>query len=284
LTGVTTAAVDEALRQAASLLSPSSSTPRLDAEVTLAHVLETSRAFLLARFAEPVGEDNYSAFLALVARRANGEPVAYITGHKEFFGLDLEITPDVLVPRPETESVVEVCLSLLRQGEVSHLADIGTGSGAIALAVAANNRHVRVYATEVAPRAIAVARRNAVRLGLEDRVTFLDGDLLAPLPGPVDVIAANLPYVPPGEAEPDVARWEPREAVFGGGPDGTDTIMRFLAHAPSYLKSGGALVMETAHSQGQAVSRAAKSVFPGASVEVRKDLAGYDRLIVLRTS
>jgi release factor glutamine methyltransferase len=220
----------------------------------------------------------------LIARRGRAEPVAYITGHKEFYGLDLEITPDVLVPRPETESVVDACLALLPEGEISHLADVGTGSGAIALAVAANNPSVRVYATEVSPGALAVARRNAARLMLQDRVSLLEGDLLAPVPQPVDVIAANLPYVPPGEAEPDVATWEPRVAVFGGGDDGTATILRFLAQAPRYLRPGGAVVMETAHSQGRQVSDAARRAFPGAAVEVRTDLAGYDRLVVVRTS
>ena len=283
MTGATTATVDEALRNAAARLRPYSSTARLDAEVLLAHVLGMSRAAMLARFNEGLPEDQSTAYDRLLTRRLRAEPVAYITGHKEFYGLDLEITPEVLVPRPETESVVELCVALLPQNEISHLADIGTGSGAIALAVAANHPLVHVYATELSPAALAVARGNAVRLALSDRVTFFEGDLLDPLPGPVDVIAANLPYVPPGEAEPDVATWEPRQAVFGGGPDGTATIRSFLSRAPLYLRPGGAVVMETAHSQGSVVSKAARAAFPGASVEVRKDLAGYDRLVVVRT-
>ncbi|HET9495638.1 MAG TPA: peptide chain release factor N(5)-glutamine methyltransferase [Chloroflexia bacterium] len=284
MAGVTTATVDEALRDAASLLRPRSSTPRLDAEVILAHVLNTTRASLLARFNDSLTDDVVPLYRALIDRRRHGEPVAYITGHREFYGLDLEITPDVLVPRPETESLVEVCLKLLPRGEISHLADVGTGSGAIALAVAAGNPTVRVYATEVSIAALAVARRNAARLNLHDRVTFLDGDLLAPVPHAVDVIAANLPYVPPGEAEPDVALWEPRDAVFGGGQDGTATILRFLTQAPEYLRPGGSVVMETAHSQGRAVSEAARKAFPGAVVDVKKDLSGYDRLVVVRTA
>ena len=266
------------------MLAPRSSTPRLDAEVLLAHVLGTSRASLLANFQSPLGADDLTRFLDLIARREQGEPVAYLTGYKEFYGLDLEITPDVLVPRPETESLVDLCLSLLPPGEVCHLADVGSGSGAIALAVAANNPDVRVYATELSPGALEVARRNAARLGLEQRVAFLEGDLLAPVPHPVDVIAANLPYVAPGEAEPDVATWEPWVAVFGGGHDGTDTIFRFLDQAPHYLRPGGAVVMETAYSQGRAVSEAAQRAFPGASIELKKDLAGYDRLVVVRTA
>ncbi len=211
-----TATVDEALRHGAMRLRPCSSTPRLDAEVLLAFVLGNSRAAVLARFADPLPGASLAEYSALVSRRERGEPIAYITGHKEFYSLDLEITPAVLVPRPETESVVELCLNVLPRGEISHLADIGTGSGAIAVAVAVNNPDVRVLATEIAPNAIEVARRNAARHRVSDRVTFLEGDLLAPLPHPVDVIAANLPYVPPGEAERDVATWEPRIAVFGG--------------------------------------------------------------------
>ena len=242
-----------------------------------------SRSALLARFGDSLSEIQLAQFRESVTRRAQGEPIAYIRGHKEFYGLDFEVTPEVLVPRPETESLVELCLTLLPSDKISHLADIGTGSGAIAVAVAANSPNVRVYATEVSAQALDVARRNAARHGLDGRITFFEGDLLAPLPHPVDVIAANLPYVPPGEAEPDVATWEPRVAVFGGGYDGTDTIMRFLAAAPRYLNPGGAVVMETAYSQGRSVSEAAGRAFPSAVVEVRRDLSGYDRLVVVRT-
>jgi release factor glutamine methyltransferase len=282
--GVATATVDEALREAASLLRRRSSTPRLDAEVLLAHVLGTTRAKLLANFQVTLTQDDLARCRRVVARRQQGEPIAYITGHKEFYGLDLLVTPDVLVPRPETETLVEVCLKLLPQGEISHLADIGTGSGAIALAVAANCPDVRVLATEVSPSALNVARQNAERLGLEERVAFLEGDLLSPLPHPVNVIAANLPYVPPGEAEPDVASWEPWVAVFGGGEEGTATIMRFLEQAPRYLRPGGSVVLETAYSQGKAVTEAARRAFPEAAIELRKDLAGYDRLVVVKTA
>lgn len=278
-----TATVDEALRHGATRLRPCSSTPRLDAEVLLAYVLGLSRAAMLARFADPLPGAYLSGFSALVSRRERGEPVAYITGHKEFYGIDLEITPAVLVPRPETESVVDLCLSVSAKGDISHLADIGTGSGAIAVAVAVNDPDVRIFATEIAPDAIEVARRNAERYRVNDRITFLQGDLLAPLPHPVDVIAANLPYVAPGEAERDVATWEPRSAVFGGGADGTETILRFLRDAPAYLKPGGTVVMETAYSQRAAVSGAARRAFPLAEIEVKKDLSGYDRLVVVRT-
>ncbi|HEX8597837.1 MAG TPA: HemK/PrmC family methyltransferase [Chloroflexia bacterium] len=193
------------------------------------------------------------------------------------------MTRDVLVPRPETECVVEACLEQLPKAELSQLADIGTGSGAILVSVLVNRPSTRGFGTEISPDALEVARQNGIRHGVADRATLLLGDLLEPLPGRVNVIAANLPYVSPGEASPDVATWEPNVAVFGGGDDGTDTIRRFLKMAPDYLLPGGTVVMETAYSQGRIVSELARAAFPGASVEVRKDLAGYDRIVVVKT-
>jgi release factor glutamine methyltransferase len=275
--------VGKALRDASSLLSPRSSTPRLDAEVLLAHLLEWDRAKLLAHDDDPISAALVTQFVELVERRSRGEPVAYLTRHREFYGLDLLITPDVLVPRPETESVVEACLEVLGPVGERSMADIGTGSGAIVVAVCKQRPNVRAYATEISGAALDVARENARRHGVGGQITFYQGDLLQPLPGPVNVLAANLPYVPPGEAEPDVATWEPQVAVFGGGDDGTSLIRRFLADAPRYLLPGGRVVMETAYSQGGLVSSLARLAFPDAAVTVRKDLAGYDRIVVVQT-
>ncbi len=151
------------------------------------------------------------------------------------------------------------------------------------VAVLANRPLARGYGVEISPDALEVARQNCVRNAVADRATLLLGDLLEPLPGPVDLIAANLPYVSPDEAEPDVAKWEPRVAVFGGGEDGADTIRRFLSDAPRYLLPSGVVVMETAYSQGPLVAQLARAAFPAANVEVRKDLAGLDRIVVIRT-
>jgi release factor glutamine methyltransferase len=275
--------IGEALLQARKRLSPNSSTPQLDAEVILAHVLGMRRATLLSRHSDSLDAGSARTFQELLERRTKGEPVAYITGHKEFYGLDLLITKDVLVPRPETESVVDSCLEALGKSVVSQLADIGTGSGAILVSVLADRPLARGFGTEISLDALEVARQNCVRHKVSDRATLLLGDLLGPLPNRVNVIAANLPYVSPGEASPDVATWEPNVAVFGGGEDGTDTIRRFLHMAPGYLLPGGTVVMETAYSQGRIVSDLARAAFPGASVEVRRDLAGYDRIVVVKT-
>jgi release factor glutamine methyltransferase len=276
--------VGKALREAYSRLSPRSSTPRLDAEVLLAHLLGWDRARLLAHGDDPLDTLLVARFTELVERRSLGEPVAYLTGHREFYGLDLLVTPDVLVPRPETESVVEACLELLTpDGEGGVMADIGTGSGAIVVAVCKQRPNVKAYATEISGAALHVARENARRHGVHGQITFYQGDLLEPVPGPVNILAANLPYVPPGEAEPDVATWEPQVAVFGGGDDGTSLIRRFLADAPRYLLPGGRVVTETAYSQGGLVSSMARLAFPEAAVTVRRDLAGYDRIVVVQT-
>jgi release factor glutamine methyltransferase len=153
------------------------------------------------------------------------------------------------------------------------------------VAVTVNRPYVHAYGTDVSRQAISVAQRNCDRHGVAGRASLYVGSLLSPIPEPVDVIAANLPYVPPGEAEPDVATWEPQVAVFGGGDDGADTIRAFLEQAPAplYLNPSGTIVMETAHSQGKIVSDLARAAFPNGSVEVRKDLAGYDRIVIIKT-
>jgi release factor glutamine methyltransferase len=251
--------------------------------VLLAHLLGLGRASLLAYSTSPVEADAHSQYEALIERRYKGEPVAYLTGHKEFYGLDLYITPDVLVPRPETESAVDACLEVLPGKETSQLADIGTGCGAILVAVCKHRPLVKAFGTDISPAAIEVAAHNCRAHRLEHQATLLIGHLLQPLPERVNVIVANLPYVAPGEAAEDVATWEPQVAVFGGGDDGTALIREFLIHAPDYLLPGGAVVMEVAHSQGKIVSELARIAFPGAKVEVRKDLAGYDRIVVIKT-
>ncbi len=275
--------IDEALRSAAKRLSSRSSTPRLDAEVLLAHVLGMGRASLFARFTTKLDPDMQSQYDALLTRRSTGEPIAYLTGHKEFYGLDLHITPDVLVPRPETESAVEACLEALTFNASGLMADIGTGCGAIVVAVCKHNPCISAFATDISPAAIDVARRNCQIHGVEGQVRLMVGHLLKPLTEKVNVIVANLPYVAPGEASPDVAMWEPQVAVFGGGEDGTALIREFLLHAPDYLLPGGTVIMETAHSQGKIVSELARASFPAADVEMRKDLAGYDRIVVIKT-
>jgi len=261
---------------------------RLEAEVLLMHLLGLSRAQLYSRWTDPLNAAHESTLEELVARRQSGEPLAYITGHREFFGLDLVVDRRVLIPRPETELLVESALSWLnaRPDAPKLIADVGTGSGAIAVSLAFHCPDVVVYATDIAAEALDVARCNAIRHRVEDRVIPLQGDLLAPLPGPVDLLIANLPYV----KEADLPRWcgaaqvelgwEP-EVSLSGGPDGLDLVRRFLAQAPGYLRPGGALFMELGWDQARQVCELARSSFPEAQVSRHKDLAGLDRMVAV---
>jgi release factor glutamine methyltransferase len=271
------------LREAAEALAPTSPTPRLDAELLLAHALGWPRARLLAERAHAPSPAQAAAFAAMLARRAALEPVAYIVGQKEFFGLDFYVDPRVLVPRPETELLVELALAaasrLPPHASRPLIADIGTGSGAIAVALAAHLPEATVYATDLSAGALAVAARNVERHGLTGRVTLLHGDLLAPLPGPVDLIVSNPPYTVLAEVEPNVLAHEPHLALEGG-PDGAALYRRLLAMAPEYLRPGGAVLLEIGAWQGELVAGLLRQALPAATVSVHQDLAGRDRVVV----
>jgi release factor glutamine methyltransferase len=285
----------ETLRQA-SILSP-----KLDASVLLAHVLDVPRTAVLAYPERALLPDQLARYHDCIALRASGEPVAYLTGHKEFMGLDLLVDPRVLVPRPETELVVEAALQLVaeRLGELPEeedlteelqpdllAADIGTGSGAIAVALAALEPRIgRIFAIDVSDGALAVARHNADRLAVSDRIAWLRGDLLDPLPMPVDLIVANLPYVSadPADVQPGVARYEPHIALFAGA-DGLDLIRRLIASAPGKLRPGGALVLEFGYQQRGAIADLLAATMPQAHITFGTDYAGWDRYVVARLS
>lgn len=273
--------VSALLRGAVVPLSETSTTPRLDAELLLAHALGWPRARLLAERDHTPSPEAQASFAALVGRRAAGEPVAYLVGHKEFYGLALAVTPATLVPRPETELLVELALAIARGREQRGLllADIGTGSGAIAIALAAQLPAATLYAVDLSAAALAVAERNVAGHGLTDRVQLLHGDLLAPLPGPVDLIVSNPPYTIFAEVEPNVGAHEPRLAL-DGGPDGAAVYRRLIAAAPRYLRPGGALLLEIGAWQGELVAELARELLPGATIRVHQDLAGHDRVVV----
>lgn len=265
-------------------------TPDLDAAVLLGHVTGASRAALLAYPERQLTPEQARRYRKLVARRLEGEPVAYLVGHREFMGLDLLTDARALIPRPETELLVEAALAEARRrltaGETPLAADIGTGSGAIAIALAAlEPRLPRVYATDVSPDALTLAGENARRLGIAARIHLLEGDLLAPLPEPVDLLLANLPYVAPrdaGSLPPDVGRYEPALALYGGD-DGLGHIRRLCAMAPGHLRPGAALFLEFGYDQRTAVEALARAHFPTARVRIIADYGGWDRLLVVET-
>ena len=238
-------------------------TPRLDAEVLLAAALGVDRSALIA---DPSRGVEPEPFREYVARRARREPVAYILGRKGFRRLELDVDPRVLIPRPETEHVVEAALAL---PEGARVVDVGTGSGAIALALADERPGLRVAATESSPGALAVARANVARLGLP--VELLEGDLLEPVSGPVDAVVSNPPYVRDGERLAPELGYEPREALYGG-PDGLAVLRRLAAavrDVPFVAVEVGA---------GQAAEVAAML----GATEVVRDLAGIERVVVRR--
>ena len=282
----------EALRAAVDVLrgSGATDTPDLDAQVLLAHVTGLSRAQLLAFPERPLSADEAAAYAALVMRRARREPVAYLTGHREFMGLDFLTDRRALIPRPETELLVEAALDDLRlrleRGQTPAVADIGTGTGAIAISVAALElRLPRVYATDISAEALALAAENARRLGVAERVSFLQGDLLDPLPESLDVLLANLPYVAPHDAAtlpPDVAHFEPDVALYGAD-DGLGHFRRLCAQAPAHLRPGATLLLEFGYDQRAALDRLLHAAFPGADLRFQADYAGWDRYVIVRT-
>ncbi len=233
----------------------------------------------------PAQEQHY---LALIERRAQDEPVAYLVGHKEFYGLDLIVDSRVLIPRPETELLVETALQVCRQkiaaGSTPIVADIGTGSGAIPIALAVHEpRLPYLYAIDISSDALAVAALNCQLHHVQQRVRLLQGDLIAPLPEPVDVLTANLPYVGTNETAlltPDVHDYEPHLALFSG-PDGLDLIERFLTSVAksTKLKAEAVVILEIGYQQRERLSQMIYTLWPQARLSVYKDYAGWDRVL-----
>lgn len=262
--------------------------PEIEAEVLLRHALGLSRAHLFVRLHDPLPPAEEGRYQDLLQRRRGHVPMAYLTGFREFYGMDFAVGPGVLIPRPETEHVVEEALrlghELLQRQDRVTLVDVGTGSGVIALAVAKNLPALRVLAIDVSAGALAQADFNAKRLRLAGRVTFLRGDLLEPLHELVDVIVANLPYIPSEvipTLQPEVRDHEPRLAL-DGGPDGLDLIGQLLAQAPRRLRDGhGSIILEIGHDQAEALRCLASELLPGCEMRMVCDLAGIERVAVV---
>ena len=271
---------------------PDSESAALDAQLLLAHVTNLARTTVLAYPERALAPDDAERYAALVTRRVAREPVAYLTGHREFMGLDFLTDARALIPRPETELLVEAALAELRArlaeptSPAPVVADIGVGSGAIAVALARlEPRLDTVYATDVSADALALAQENAQRMGVAERIRFLEGDLLLPLPQPADVLLANLPYVAPRDAPTladDVRRYEPPLALYGDD-DGLGHLRGLIAQMPGRLKPGAAILLEFGYDQRAAVVALAQTSFPAAAIHIVADYAGWDRLAVIRT-
>ena len=261
---------------------------RLEAEVMIMNVMRVPRHRIYAYFEEEVPEEAEKVLSDLVERRLTREPLAYITGHKEFYGIDLLVAPGVLIPRPETEGLVEQTLfaSMLRMEEGSFvIADPGTGCGAIAVSLAIHLPAARIVATDLYETPLRVAQANVQRHNVADRVTLLQGDLLEPIPEPADLVVANLPYVRSDvidTLQPEIG-FEPREAL-DGGMDGLDVIRRLLQQAVAKLKPNGAILLEIDPQQAGAIEAEAGNLFPGCTVSVERDLAGLERVLTIDTA
>lgn len=256
--------------------------PRLDAQLLLAHVLGRDRVYLYTHFDQPLAAAELAAYRALIQRRLSGEPVAYLVGTKEFRSLELAVDARVLVPRPDTETVVEAALALLPAGG-GRLVDVGTGSGAIALALKQARPELEVLAVDRSADAAAVARANAERLGLA--VEVLEGDLLAPVAAraPLLAVVSNPPYIPTAQIESLAAevRREPRLALDGGA-DGLVVIRRLIAEAPPLLGAGGALVLEVGVGQAPSVTALFAADGRWSAAAATRDLAGIERVVAAR--
>ena len=261
--------------------------PRLDAEVLLAAARGCQRIALYTAYDQTADDETRSVFRDYVRRRAAGEPVAYLVGHREFFSLSFQVTRDVLIPRPETEHLVVAVLDLLKirpaDEKAARVADVGTGSGAIAVSVAKHATHCRVTAVDVSPAAIQVARGNADRHQVADRIEFVLSDLLAAVTAeePFDIVVSNPPYVSQSEWDrlpPDVRNYEPRSALVGGAT-GSETIARLIPQAAEHLRPGGWLLLEISPMIEAAVRQLLDRDGRFRSVQTIKDLAGLARVI-----
>jgi len=254
----------------------------LEAEILLRHALGINRVQLYSDLESEIIPPHEEALKGLVERRIQGEPSAYITGHREFYGLDFNVDPNVLIPRPETELLVEKAISLARSHGLSSIADIGTGCGAIAISLAVNLPDVAIYAADVSAPALDVARANCKKHGVADRIILLEGDMLEPLTGPVDMIIANLPYVRESDIPPgSTLSFEPSLAL-SGGTDGLDTIRDLCLRAGEKLRRNGFILLEIGQGQAEDVTALLQESFPSSRIEVENDLAGIKRIAALR--
>ena len=259
----------------------------LEARALLAHLQRQPACWVLAHPELPFPPHLSERYIALIRRVRTGEPLPYLTGVQEFHGLEFEVTPDVLIPRPETELLVDTALAWLAERPAEkpavRMVDVGTGSGCIAAVLAMRRPDISIIATDISPAALAVAARNFARHGVGGRIRTVQADLLAPLRGPIDLLCANLPYCLSGVLEGlPVIRWEPRRALDGGA-DGLGLIRRALIQSAARMAGDGVALFEIDAAHAAAARELAGASFPRAAITAEKDLAGADRLLVIRT-
>ena len=256
----------------------------LNTRLLLQHILGVDHSYLIAHDDQELTPEQEQTFLAYLDRAAQGEPIPYIIDRAPFFDMDLYVSPAVLIPRPETEQLVETAVSLAKSHNYKRIVDAGTGSGCIPIALARELLHTNIEATEISGEALTVARRNAAEFA-PDRISFHQGNLLEPISEPIDLITANLPYVTDHEwtmLDDGVKLYEP-ELALKGGLDGLDIIRELLIQATGKLTSDSAILLEIGWKQGQASVKLAESIFPTAHIELKQDYAGQDRFVIIQT-
>ena len=253
----------------------------LESELLLRHALKISRIQLYTEFNDELAPSQEETFWNLIKRRLCGEPTAYITGHREFYGLDFYVNPNVLIPRPESELLVENAIKLAKNHPVSIIAEIGTGCGAIVISLALNLPQAKIYAADISASALEVALFNRQKHRVVNRIRLLQGDMLDPLPEPVDLIVANLPYVKQSDLrQVNPANFEPPLAL-NGGSDGLEKIHQLCCQVSGKLCPQGSLLLEIGQGQGRAITTFLHSLFPSAKIEISPDLGGIDRMVSL---
>lgn len=275
--------VSHALIECVQTLKTVSDTASLDAQTLLAHILNKPRSWVLAHPDATLSPQANSTFRKNLDELARGVPLPFVLSHWEFYGLNFNITQDTLIPRPETELLVEEALRwLLSDSEHRLVADVGTGSGCIAITLAKNVDDISVIGADISLPALRVASSNAFQHAVGDRILFIQTDLIPPVAKPIDLICANLPYIPTATLHTlDVVDKEPRLAL-NGGYDGLESISRLLRQAPQRIAHGGLILLEIDSSQATQAKHLAQKVFPNAHITILSDLAGLDRLLVLR--
>jgi len=280
--------LDDLIYQITTRLQPHSETPHLDAQVILAQILGKNRSWIMAHPEGQLSQAQIHDLETAVQRLEAGEPLPYVLGHWEFYGLDFLVSPAVLIPRPETELLVEKALTFLRAPSCrlpGWIIDVGTGSSCIATSLAVSCPHRTLLASDLSSTALQIARENALKHAVQDRVVFLQADLLTPFSTQhpcFELICANLPYIPHAQLLTlPVSSHEPILALSGGS-DGLEAIRRLLAQSCFQLQPGGALLLEIETSLGAAVCSLAVEIFPTAAVMLHQDLAGRDRLVTIQ--
>src|SRR4030042_2828213 len=277
--------IQEIVDQIRHRLARQSDSPALDAQVLVAHCLEKPRAWVLAHPAAVLNDQQYDAIVQASEKLYQGEPLPYVLGHWEFFGIDFQLTPDVLIPRPETELLVERGLDWLHLHPTARQAiDVGTGSGCIAIALAMNIPDLHILLTDISPRALNVARVNAENYSLSDRLEFQQADLLDGIEGTYAMICANLPYIPTQVLKNLTVNNKEPGLALDGGVDGVELISKLLNQARSRLSPGGVILLEIESTQGAEVKKLAQAFYPAAKVHLLKDLSRQDRCIEIRRS